>query len=76
FTGQVSAALAAGNAVLAKPAEQTPLIAAWAVRHMLAAGVPAGAIALLPGDGARVGAKLVADERVAGIAFTGSTETA
>ncbi|WP_372096657.1 bifunctional proline dehydrogenase/L-glutamate gamma-semialdehyde dehydrogenase PutA [Tistrella mobilis] len=76
FTGQVSAALAAGNAVLAKPAEQTPLIAAWAVRHMLAAGVPAGAIALLPGDGARVGAKLVADDRIAGIAFTGSTETA
>ncbi|MEN2979723.1 bifunctional proline dehydrogenase/L-glutamate gamma-semialdehyde dehydrogenase PutA [Tistrella bauzanensis] len=76
FTGQIAAALAAGNAVVAKPAEQTPLIAAWAVRHMLAAGVPAGVLALLPGDGARIGGRLVADARVAGVAFTGSTETA
>ncbi len=76
FTGQVAAALAAGNAVLAKPAEQTPLVAAQAVRLLLQAGVPAGVLHLLPGDGARVGGRLVADGRVAGVAFTGSTETA
>ncbi len=75
FCGQVSAALAAGNAVLAKPAEQTPLIAALAVDHLLAAGVPATALQLLPGDGA-VGAALTRDPRVKGVAFTGSTETA
>ena len=76
FTGQVAAALAAGNVVLAKPAEQTPLIAAEAVRALWAAGVPRGAVQLLPGDGATVGAALVADPRVQGVLFTGSTEVA
>lgn len=75
FLGQVSAALVAGNTVVAKPAEQTPLVAAECVRILHAAGVPPGALALVPGDG-RVGAALVADERVAGVAFTGSTEVA
>ena len=75
FCGQIGAALAAGNAVLAKPAEQTPLIACLAVDHLLAAGVPATALQLLPGDGA-VGAALTRDPRVSGVAFTGSTETA
>ena len=76
FTGQVCAALAAGNVVLAKPAEQTPLIAAEAVRLMHRAGVPADALQLLPGRGATVGARLVADDRVRGVMFTGSTEVA
>jgi RHH-type proline utilization regulon transcriptional repressor/proline dehydrogenase/delta 1-pyrroline-5-carboxylate dehydrogenase len=75
FTGQVAAALAAGNAVLAKPAEQTPLIAALAVRLLHLAGVPVAALQLLPGDGS-VGAALTRHPRVAGVAFTGSTETA
>ena len=75
FTGQVTAALAAGNAVIAKPAEQTPAIATYAVRLMHEAGIPGDVIHLLPGDG-RIGAKLVADTRVSGIAFTGSTDTA
>ena len=76
FTGQVTAALAAGNAVIAKPAEQTPLIAAAAVRLMHQAGIPGDVLHLLPGDGPTVGGPLVADRRIAGIAFTGSTETA
>jgi len=76
FMGQVAAALAAGNAVIAKPAEQTPLIAARAVELLLEAGVPGDVIHLLPGDGATVGSALVADERISGVAFTGSTETA
>ena len=76
FTGQIAAVLAAGNCVLAKPAEQTPLIAARAVRLMHQAGVPPGALQLLPGDGATVGAALTADARTAGVCFTGSTETA
>lgn len=76
FSGQVAAALAAGNTVLAKPAEQTPLIAAQAVRILLEAGVPAGAVQLLPGRGETVGARLVGDERVRGVMFTGSTEVA
>ncbi|MEJ8567514.1 bifunctional proline dehydrogenase/L-glutamate gamma-semialdehyde dehydrogenase PutA [Elongatibacter sediminis] len=76
FTGQVSAALAAGNAVLAKPAEQTPAIAAAAVRLLHAAGVPREALQLLPGDGASVGGILTTDPRIDGVAFTGSTETA
>ncbi|RKZ35597.1 MAG: bifunctional proline dehydrogenase/L-glutamate gamma-semialdehyde dehydrogenase, partial [Gammaproteobacteria bacterium] len=76
FTGQVAAALAAGNAVIAKPAEQTPLVAALAVRRFLQAGIPASALHLLPGDGGRVGAALVGDARIAGVAFTGSVETA
>ncbi len=74
FLGQITAALVAGNAVVAKPAEQTPLIAALAVELLHAAGVPPSALHLVPGDGA-VGAALVADPRVSGIAFTGSTET-
>ena len=76
FTGQVAAALAAGNTVLAKPAEQTPAIAAFTVSLMHRAGIPAGALQLLPGDGATVGARLTADPRIDGVAFTGSTDTA
>src|SRR5580704_17718934 len=76
FTGQIAAALAAGNAVIAKPAEQTPLVAAAAVRHLLSAGIPGDVLHLLPGTGETVGAALVADPRIAGIAFTGSTDTA
>jgi RHH-type proline utilization regulon transcriptional repressor/proline dehydrogenase/delta 1-pyrroline-5-carboxylate dehydrogenase len=76
FTGQVAAALAAGNTVLAKPAEQTPLVAAAAVRALHAAGVPRAALQLLPGRGETVGAALVADARVQGVVFTGSTEVA
>ncbi|MGE0153187.1 MAG: trifunctional transcriptional regulator/proline dehydrogenase/L-glutamate gamma-semialdehyde dehydrogenase [Reyranellaceae bacterium] len=75
FTGQVAAALAAGNVVLAKPAEETPLIAAQAVLILHEAGVPAGAVQLLPGDGG-VGAALVGDSRIRGVMFTGSTEVA
>lgn len=75
FTGQVAAALAAGNVVLAKPAEETPLIAAQAVGILHTAGVPADALQLLPGMG-EVGARLVADERTRGVLFTGSTEVA
>ena len=76
FTGQIAAALAAGNAVIAKPAEQTPLVAAAAVRLMLQAGIPGDVLHLLPGPGDSVGRALVADRRIAGVAFTGSTETA
>ncbi len=76
FTGQIAAALAAGNAVVAKPAEQTPLAAAAAVRLLHRAGIPGDVLHLLPGTGEAVGAPLVADPRVSGIAFTGSTETA
>ena len=76
FTGQVAAALAAGNAVLAKPAEQTPLVACRAIELLLEAGVPPTVLHFLPGDGATVGGHAVADARVAGVAFTGSTETA
>jgi RHH-type proline utilization regulon transcriptional repressor/proline dehydrogenase/delta 1-pyrroline-5-carboxylate dehydrogenase len=75
FTGQVAAALAAGNAVVAKPAEQTPLVAFEAIRLLHRAGIPACALNLVPGDG-KTGALLVADQRVAGVAFTGSTEVA
>jgi RHH-type proline utilization regulon transcriptional repressor/proline dehydrogenase/delta 1-pyrroline-5-carboxylate dehydrogenase len=75
FLGQIAAALVAGNAVVAKPAEQTPLIAAEAVSLLHGAGVPAGALQLAPGDGT-VGAALVADRHTAGVAFTGSTEVA
>jgi RHH-type proline utilization regulon transcriptional repressor/proline dehydrogenase/delta 1-pyrroline-5-carboxylate dehydrogenase len=75
FVGQVAAALAAGNCVIAKPAEQTPLVAAEAVRLLHAAGIPPSALHLVPGDGP-VGARIVADRRVAGVAFTGSTEVA
>jgi len=76
FSGQVAAALAAGNPVLAKPAEQTPLIAAQAVRLLLEAGIPEGVVQLLPGRGETVGARLVGDDRVKGVMFTGSTEVA
>ncbi len=76
FTGQVSAALGAGNAVIAKPAEQTPLIAHRAVELLLEAGVPPDVLHFLPGDGETVGARAVADPRIAGVAFTGSSDTA
>jgi len=76
FLGQVGAALAAGNSVIAKPAEQTNLIGYYAVKLLLEAGVPEGVVQFLPGDGATVGAALTADPRVAGVAFTGSTDTA
>jgi RHH-type proline utilization regulon transcriptional repressor/proline dehydrogenase/delta 1-pyrroline-5-carboxylate dehydrogenase len=75
FLGQVTAALMAGNAVIAKPAEQTPLIAAEAIRLLHEAGVPPSALHLLPGDGA-IGAALTAHRDVAGVVFTGSTEVA
>jgi RHH-type proline utilization regulon transcriptional repressor/proline dehydrogenase/delta 1-pyrroline-5-carboxylate dehydrogenase len=75
FTGQVAAALAAGNSVLAKPAEQTPITAFLATQHLHAAGVPGDVLQLLPGSG-RLGEALVKDPRVKGIAFTGSNETA
>ena len=76
FSGQVLAALAAGNAVIAKPAGQTPLIAYRAVELMHEAGVPLAALQLLPGDGATVGAPITSDHRIAGVCFTGSTSTA
>jgi len=76
FLGQVSAALAAGNCVIAKPAEQTPLIAFEAVKLLRKAGIPAAALHFLPGDGASVGAPLVAHPSVNGIIFTGSTAVA
>jgi len=75
FSGQIAAALAAGNAVLAKPAEQTPLIAHLAVGLLHKAGVPRAALQLLPGGG-DIGAQLTSDARVGGVAFTGSTVTA
>jgi RHH-type transcriptional regulator, proline utilization regulon repressor / proline dehydrogenase / delta 1-pyrroline-5-carboxylate dehydrogenase len=76
FTGQIAAALAAGNVVLAKPAEQTPLIAAEMACRLHDAGVPRAVLQLLPGRGDTVGAALVADARVEGVLFTGSTEVA
>ncbi len=76
FTGQVAAALAAGNVVLAKPAEQTPLVAALAVQALHESGVPRAALQLLPGRGETVGAALVASAVVQGVLFTGSTSVA
>lgn len=76
FTGQIAAALAAGNAVLAKPAEQTSLTAHIAVALLHRAGVPASALMLLPGRGGEVGAALTSDSGIDGVCFTGSTETA
>ncbi|MEQ1519053.1 MAG: bifunctional proline dehydrogenase/L-glutamate gamma-semialdehyde dehydrogenase PutA, partial [Usitatibacteraceae bacterium] len=76
FMGQVTAAFATGNAVVAKPAEQTPIIAFEAVKLLIEAGMPKDAIALLPGRGEVIGAALVADARIAGVAFTGGTSTA
>ena len=75
FVGQIAAALAAGNAVVAKPAEQTPLVAALAVELLNGAGIPPGVLSFLPGDG-RIGAALIAGRGCAGVAFTGSTEVA
>ena len=75
FTGQIAGALAAGNSVVAKPAEQTPLIACEAVKLLHAGGIPASALHLVPGDG-KIGGMLTADRRVTGVAFTGSTEVA
>ncbi|SBT07681.1 Delta-1-pyrroline-5-carboxylate dehydrogenase [Candidatus Accumulibacter aalborgensis] len=75
FVGQIAAALAAGNCVLAKPAEQTPLVAALAIKLLHAGGIPADALAFLPGDG-HIGAAMVAGRECAGVAFTGSTEVA
>ena len=76
FTGQVAAALAAGNTVLAKPAETTTLIGARAVELMHEAGIPADALHLIPGRGSVIGKRLIPDERIAGVVFTGSTEVA
>lgn len=76
FAGQVVAALVAGNTVIAKPAEQTPLIASLAVRILHQAGIPGDALQLLPGQGSVIGAQLTGDPRIAGVMFTGSTETA
>ncbi|MDH5819036.1 trifunctional transcriptional regulator/proline dehydrogenase/L-glutamate gamma-semialdehyde dehydrogenase [Acinetobacter pseudolwoffii] len=76
FTGQISAALVAGNTVIAKPAEQTPLIAAQAVQILWEAGIPQDVLQLLPGQGESIGAQLSADSRIQGIMFTGSTEVA
>jgi RHH-type transcriptional regulator, proline utilization regulon repressor / proline dehydrogenase / delta 1-pyrroline-5-carboxylate dehydrogenase len=76
FTGQVAAALAAGNSVAAKPAEQTPLVAFQAVRLLHEAGIPASVLHFLPGDGATVGGAITAHPSLAGVAFTGSNDTA
>jgi RHH-type transcriptional regulator, proline utilization regulon repressor / proline dehydrogenase / delta 1-pyrroline-5-carboxylate dehydrogenase len=76
FTGQMAAALAAGNSVLAKPAEQTPLIAHQATKLLHEACVPVEVLQFLPGDGARIGGKLLSDARLVGVAFTGSNATA
>ncbi len=76
FTGQIAAALAAGNGVLAKPAETTPLIAAAAIKLLHVAGVPRDVLQLLPGDGIEVGQTLVSQPEVRGVCFTGSTTTA
>lgn len=76
FTGQIAAALAAGNGVLAKPAEATPLVAARAVALLHEAGVPRAALQLVPGTGAEVGRTLTSDPKIKGVAFTGSTATA
>jgi RHH-type proline utilization regulon transcriptional repressor/proline dehydrogenase/delta 1-pyrroline-5-carboxylate dehydrogenase len=76
FTGQMAAALAAGNTVVSKPAEQTPLVAAEAVRLLHQAGIPPAVLQLLPGDGARIGKVMLAHGALSGVAFTGSNETA
>jgi RHH-type proline utilization regulon transcriptional repressor/proline dehydrogenase/delta 1-pyrroline-5-carboxylate dehydrogenase len=76
FTGQIAAALAAGNTVLAKPAEQTNLVAARVAQLLYAAGIPGDALHFLPGEGPTIGAAVLSDARLAGVAFTGSTETA
>ncbi|MEN8180362.1 MAG: bifunctional proline dehydrogenase/L-glutamate gamma-semialdehyde dehydrogenase PutA [Pseudomonadota bacterium] len=76
FSGQIAAALAAGNGVVAKPASQTPLVGLRIVRLFHQAGVPADCLQYIPGSGAALGGMLVGDARVAGVSFTGSTETA
>lgn len=76
FTGQVVAAVVTGNCVIAKPAEQTPLIAGFAVQLMREAGIPDAVVQLLPGSGEEVGAALVASPRIKAVIFTGSTQTA
>ncbi len=76
FIGQISAALVTGNTVVAKPAEQTSLLAVRCIELMFEAGLPGNALALLPGDGAQVGSVITADPRITGVAFTGSTQTA
>ncbi len=76
FTGQVAAALAAGNSVIAKPAEQTSIVAARAVALMYEAGVPGSVLQFVPGEGAVVGGATISDSRINGVAFTGSTQTA
>lgn len=76
FTGQLAAALGAGNTVVAKPAEQSPFIAGEAVHLFQGAGLPADVLHLLPGRGETVGAALISDVRIAGVAFTGGTKTA
>lgn len=76
FTGQMAAALAAGNTVISKPAEQTPLVAAEAVRLLHQAGIPQPVLQFLPGDGARIGKVMLAHPALSGVAFTGSNETA
>ncbi|MDN5247889.1 MAG: bifunctional proline dehydrogenase/L-glutamate gamma-semialdehyde dehydrogenase PutA [Wolbachia endosymbiont of Tyrophagus putrescentiae] len=76
FIGQVSAALAAGNTVLAKPSEQTPIIAYEAIKILHEAGIPKDVLHFIPGDGRYLGKTLIPDNRIAGVAFTGSTQTA
>jgi RHH-type proline utilization regulon transcriptional repressor/proline dehydrogenase/delta 1-pyrroline-5-carboxylate dehydrogenase len=76
FVGQVAAALASGNCVIAKPAETTPIIAYEAVKILHAAGVPGDVLAYVPGKGSHIGGLLTGDDRISGIAFTGSTGTA
>ena len=76
FAGQIAAALAAGNCVLAKPAEQTPAIAMRAIELFHQAGVPHRVLHFLPGDGATIGNALIAQPELGGVMFTGSTETA
>ena len=75
FVGQIAAALAAGNGVIAKPAEATPLVAFYTVKFFHKAGVPRDVLQLLPGDGASIGAQLVSSSRISGVCFTGSTVT-
>jgi len=76
FTGQIAAALAAGNTVIAKPAEYTPLVTTLAVQLFHQAGIPPDVLHLVPGEGSKLGKQLLPDHRISGVAFTGSTETA
>ena len=76
FLGQIAGALSAGNTVVAKPAESTPIIAYEAIKLMIKAGLPSNVVSLIPGQGSLVGSVLVPDNKIAGVAFTGSTETA